>query len=162
MGLSSDQSLQSNQLPISLEIPEEPKKMREFLQEQIKRISSVVNTKEGALYIPIEQASFNKYFTKGDPQTFRDGYRMVVDFGALPAAGSKSVPHNIPFDSNYVLTDLYAAASDTKNLNYLIIPYAGTNNIKIDLNATDVTITVTSDRSSFNICYVVIEYLKQN
>lgn len=162
MGFSSDLPLQSNQLPISLEIPKEPKEMREFLQEQIKRISSVVNTKGGALYIPVEQASFQKYFTSRDSNVFRDGYRMVVDFGPLPASGDKRVPHNIKFNKNFALTDLYAAATDPVNLSYIIIPYVASNPIKIELDAHDVIISVTSDRSSYTICYVVIEYLKQN
>lgn len=93
----------------------------------------------------------------------RDVYRKVIDFGALPNAGVKTVAHGITFDASSSLTHLYASATDPVNLLYIPIPYASptlANNIEISLDSTNVIITTGTNRSAFTICYVVIEWLK--
>ena len=87
---------------------------------------------------------------------------MVINFGALPNAGTKSVPHNIPINGSYTFTRIYGAASDTTGLNYIPLPYASptaANNIELNLDATNVNIITGSNRSNFNITYVIVEYI---
>lgn len=164
MSFSSDIPLQSNQLPISIDFPNPQEKVfLDVLTNTYKRIANSVNTREGSLYLLEEQATFQQYFTAGDPQRNRNTYRMVVDFGALPDTGPKPIPHNINFDSNFTTTRIYASATDPVALEYIPIPYASptlTENIELSLNATHVIITTGSNRSAFTRCTVVIEYMK--
>jgi hypothetical protein len=94
--------------------------------------------------------------------SMRQVFRTTINFGALPNTGAKSVAHNIIVTNSTTFTRIYATASDTTGFNYLPIPYASptlVNNIQIDVDATNVTITTGSNRSNFNVCYVILEYL---
>ena len=164
MAYSSDQALQSNQLVVSYVYPKyDSPEFEDGLNNTYKKIADAVNTKEGALYIPTEQATFQLYFTPGDPQKNRPTYRMVVDFGALPNAGAKTVAHGILFDSQFTTTRIYASATDPTGLFYIPLPYASptlADNIELSLDGTNVIITTGSDRTNFTRCTVVIEFLK--
>lgn len=164
MAFSSDLALQSNQLPISYSYPKVGSpEFEDGLNNTYKRIADAVNTKEGALYIPTEQSTFQLYFTPSDPQTLRPTYRMVVDFGALPNTSTKTVAHNIDFTTEFSVTRIYGAATDPVNLVYIPLPYSSptlANNIELFVDGTNVTVTTGSNRSAFTRCTIVIEYLK--
>jgi len=163
MAFTSDNPLQTNQLPISIEYPQNSSLLQVINTETYKRTANAVNTKVSGLYLPQEIASFKQYFTPSDPMQNRAVYRKVIDFGTLPNAGTKSVAHGIAFDANSSLTHLYAAATDPVALIYIPIPYASptlANNIEIYLDAANVNIVTGSNRTAFTICYVVIEWLK--
>lgn len=162
MSFSSDIPLQSNQLPISLDTPG-GLNLTETINLLFKRISNTMNTKEGALYLPIELATFQSYFTPNDPQRLRNTYRMVVDFGALPNAGTKTVPHGIAFDSNFTLTRLYGAATDSIGLTYIPLPLVAiipNNGVQLFLDSTNVIISTGTNRTNYTRSTVVIEYMK--
>jgi hypothetical protein len=93
----------------------------------------------------------------------RPVFRTVVNFGALPNAGIKSVAHNIPFNGAFSATRIYGAASDTTGLTYIPLPFASptlNQNIQLDLDANNINITTGINRTNYNLCYVVIEILK--
>ena len=164
MSFSSDNSQIVNQLPISIDFSRKQEEFLDQLTLLYKHIANSVNTRELGFYYPEETATFQEYFKPNNPQGRRNVYRKVIDFGALPAAGSSSVAHSISFDSNYSITRLYGASSDTAGLNYIPLPYASptlVNNIELSLDSTNVTITVGTDRSAFTTTYVVIEYMKE-
>jgi len=140
------------------------------LYQNINNIALVLNVKDSAIY-PLQEfvngqlwfqnPSYNSS-TAGDA-SLRQVFRIVINFGVLPVTTSKSVAHTIPITPMTTFTRIYATASDTTGNNYLPIPYAsasGTDNIQIDVNATNVTITTASDRSNFNICYCILEYIQ--
>ena len=163
MSFSSDVPLQSNQLPISIEFPPVNEEFDESLSLTYKRIVDSVNRKEGSLYQLQEQATFQQYFTVGNPQVNRNGYRMVVNFGTLPNTGPKSVAHGISFNSNFSTTRIYGSATDPTGLLYIPLPFASptaANNIELYLDATNVNVITGSNRTNFTICTIVIEYLK--
>lgn len=164
MSFSSDPALLANQLSVSLDFPEpDNKEFNNMLTLFTKRTVDAVNTKEGALYWPVEVATFQQYFTPSDPQNNRPTYRMTVNFGALPNTTTKSVAHGIDFGPSFNATRIYGAATDPVNLLYLPLPYASPDdatNIEMYIDATNVVITTGSDRSTFPICTVVIEYTK--
>ena len=101
MSFTSDNPIQSNQLPISIEFPDtDDANFNEVLSLTYKRIADSSNTKEGALYTLSEVANFRKFFTPANPQSTRNSYRKVFDLVALNAgnigAGAAVVfPHNI-------------------------------------------------------------------
>lgn len=163
MSFSSDEPLVSNQLRLSVDFPEvSTPEFIPILDDMYKRIADAVNTKEGALYIPIEDATFQLYFS-ADPQRLRNVYRKTIDFGALPNTATKSVPHGIAFTTEFTTTRIYGSATDPVNLSYLPLPYASptpANNIELNVDGTNVNITTGSDRTLYTRTTVVIEYLK--
>ena len=174
MSSISDQPLFINQLPVSTEFPKEYEKFHEVISLLYKRIASAVNTKEGSLYSTQEFGNFQLYFTIGNPQVFRNVYRKVVNFGALPNTATKSVAHGIAGidpgggnPSTFSFTHIYATASDQSAgaESFIPIPYASptlANNIELRVDQTNVYITTGSNRSNYTICFVVLEYTKNN
>lgn len=158
MSYSSDNSSLQNQLNLSVELSDDPKQLRFDINDLYQSIASAVNNKIGGLYVPQEKINSQQYFDTTNIQKFKNVYRMVVDFGALPNTGSKSVPHNIPgWDSNYRLTCAYGAATDPISLQAIPLPNDG---ILLEINSTDVTVTTTSNRAAFTETTIVIEYTK--
>lgn len=136
------------------------------LYQNINVITLALNLKDSALYYLQEFNNGQTFFnpTSTDPNFQRSVFRMVVNFGALPNTGTRSVAHNIAFTDDYQLTRMYAAATDPTDLLYIPIPYASptsTNNIELNADDTNVNITTGSNRSNFTLCIVVLEYTKQ-
>lgn len=165
MSFSSDSSSLANQLSLDIVFADDENTFKDILTILCKDIANAVNSKEGALYLPEERFNFQRYFTPGNPQVFRNVYRTVVNFGALPNAGTKSVAHNISFDANFSATRIFATATDPVNLLYIPIPFSSptlNENIKITVDATNVNITTAINYSTYTTVYVVIEYVKNN
>ncbi|HEY5236097.1 MAG TPA: hypothetical protein VIJ14_07965 [Rhabdochlamydiaceae bacterium] len=100
MSSTSDPALQVNQLPISIEFPEDPERFREVLTTNLRNTASTVNTKEGGLYNLIEQFPSKQYYNINNVNTFRNVYRKVFDLTVLnggPIGGGATVtfPHGI-------------------------------------------------------------------
>lgn len=139
------------------------------LYQNINSICIALNLKDSAYYNTMEFVNGQLWFpnpllTSGTATTpaFRQVYRKVINFGALPNTATKSVAHNIIINTGCSFTRIYATASDTTGLTYLPIPFsdAGVNNIQLEVDATNVNITTTSNRTNYNVCYVVLEYIK--
>jgi hypothetical protein len=134
------------------------------LYQNLNVMALVINNKESALYGITNFITSAEYYPNPATvrQEFRSVVRTVVNFGPLPNATTTVVAHNIPFNDGFTLTRLYAAATDTTGLNYIPIPYASgvsTNSIELRLDATNVYIGTSSNRTNFTLCSVVIEYL---
>ncbi len=141
------------------------------LYQNINNIALSLNIKDSAYYDTNEFVNGQLFFP--DPNlssstdtvaTFRPVFRLVVNFGALPNTGTTSIPHGLDVTSGFTFTRIYGAASDTTGLNYIPLPYASTvdvaHNVELSIDATNVTITTGSNRSNFNQCYVIVEFLK--
>lgn len=158
MSFSSDIPGLQNQLPVSIELPEDPKQFRYRINDLYQKIASSVNLKEGALYVPEEKINGAQYFDANNPQKNKAVYRMVVDFGPLPNTGTTSIAHNIAgWDANFRLTRAYGAATDPVGLEAVPIPNDG---IFLSINSTDVIVTTTANFSAFTETTIVIEYTK--
>jgi len=145
------------------------------LYQNVNTIALVLNKKDSAYYDTNEFVNGQLFFpnpglvgsTSTNP-TFRQVFRKVIDFGVLPNAGiavSKSMPHGIVMTPGVTFTRIYATGSDTVGFNYIPIPYASpvlANAIQLDVDATNIIITTGAgtNRSNFNKCYVVVEWLK--
>lgn len=140
------------------------------LYQNINEIALSVNIRDAAYYNTQEFVSGQLFFpnpaandTSSSANDFRQGMRMVIDFGSLPNAGSKSVAHGITVSATTSFTRIYATASDQVAFSYIPIPYASStaaNNIELSVSATNVTITTGSNRTNFTTCIVVLEYLQ--
>lgn len=131
-------------------------------------IANVLNLKETGYYVTTEilnsQVWFKNTVTTPDQSPFRNAFRLVVNFGALPNAGTKTVAHNIQNFTPSVAswTKIYATATDPSSAG-IPIPYASpvlNECISINVDDTNIYITTAIDYSSFTTTYVVLEYLK--
>lgn len=141
------------------------------LYQNLNLISTVLNLKDSAYYDTNEFVTGQSYFpnpalnsSTSTVATYRPTYRLVVNFpGGLTINGVNTAPHHLSINSGFTFTRIYAVASDTTNLKYIPIPYAsgaaGTD-IELSVDSTNVIITTSSNRSSFNVCYCVLEFMK--
>jgi len=158
-------------VPVYDAVPDKWEDARPFVVEQFKKLANAINVREIGFFLDQELLSGKSFIPGvniandgGSSQQFRTILRKVVDFGALPNAGPKSVPHGIIFDANFTLIQLFASATDPINLIALPIPYASSNapdGISLFMNSTNINIITQSNRSSYTRCFVVIEYLQE-
>lgn len=140
------------------------------LYQNLNLMSLLLNIKDSGYYNTQEfvcgQLLFpnpNLSSSSSSTPAFRQIIRQVINFGALPNAGAKSVAHNITITAATTFTRIYGAASDTTGLTYIPLPYAAlvlNQNIQVDVTATQVTITTGVNRTNYNICYLVVEYVQ--
>jgi len=166
MSVSSQQF--ETYVPVYDVVPEEWEEARPFLVEMLKKITNSLNSKEVGFFLDEELLS-GKAFIPGatlpgnNPGIFRQVLRKVVDFGALPNAGLKSVPHGIVYDANFTLVQLFGAATDPIGLQSIGIGHAAAppNQVEIFLDAVNINIVTGSNRSAFTRTFIVIEYLQE-
>ncbi len=156
MSFSSDKSLQSNQLPLSIEFPKIKKEFDEVLSLTYKRTADAVNTKVGGLFFLQEQATFKQLYASGNPQSSRFVYRTVLDLvnlnmGDITASASVSFAHGI---SNLVNTMLIYASCTTTDSRFFSVVYP---DVYLDSTTVYFTNPLAVDLSQ---CIVVAEYTK--
>ena len=177
MTFSSDNPLNTNQLPISLDInPGEPN-FEDALLLYLRRIANAVNTKASALFLLQENANFGQWFqitapTSVNSQQNRSSYRLTVDLVALnlvinsSATISTGTTNNLTLSSSTTPAAIsgykypvegYGGALDSTGVSYfpsdpnVTITYTGSTNTFVVINNTGNTLTQ---------CYFVINYLK--
>lgn len=161
----SDQPLISNQLPISFDIPTDEKEWKETMVQMVKRINSVVNTKEGAFFLPLEIANFEQWFTVGNTQKFRSGYRKTFDMvtlngGPIAPGAVATFPHGI---SNISTATMIwgTATTDEATPKFIPLPYISqteAEEIQIYITATDVVLA--NGTLTLSQAYITAEILK--
>ena len=83
MTYSSDNPLNTNQLPISLDVDPNDKDFQNILLLYLRRVANAVNTKESGLYLLQENANFEQWYQIGNPGQNRSAYRITIDLVAL-------------------------------------------------------------------------------
>lgn len=81
-------------------------------------------------------------------------YRKVVEFGYLPNAGSKSIPHGITGIEQVVRLDAIATGSDGNNI---FLGYSDT--FQVNCNSSIILIATSFDARTIN-AIVILEYTK--
>ncbi len=139
------------------------------MYQNINNIALVLNIKDTGMYQLSEfvngQLLFPNPANNSSTQAVaanRQILRQVYNFGQLPNAATKSIPHNITCTPTTTFTRIYATASDTTGFNYIPIPYVSNSagSIELNVDSTNINIITTDNRSNFNICYVVLEYVQ--
>lgn len=166
MTFSSDNPLNTNQLPISLDVNPEDKEFNSILLLYLRRIANAVNTKESGLFLLQENANFEQWFTTANPQRNRNAYRVTVDLVALNAG-------NIPVGAtSLVLTTTtqpmaikgylypvqgFGGAVDVGGLSYFL----NDPDIYVRFNGSTNTLIIQNNSgSALTWCVWVMEYLK--
>jgi hypothetical protein len=166
MTFSSDNALNTNQLPISLDINPEDKEFNSILLLYLRRVANAVNTKESGLFLLLENAPFEQWYQIGNPQQNRNAYRLTIDLvflnGGIIHSGSTSLvlssstqPPNI---NGYLYpVQGFGGAVDTNGLSYFL------NDPQIYVRYQASTNTIIIQNNSGNAltwCVWVQEYLK--
>lgn len=79
MTFSSDPSINTNQLPISLNVNPNEKNFDSILLLYLRRVANAVNTKANGLFLLQETANFYQFYQVGNPQQNRNSYRTTID-----------------------------------------------------------------------------------
>lgn len=158
-------------VPVYDAAPSDWEQARPFIVEQLKKLANAVNAREIGFFLDIELLSGKAFIPGvniasdgGSSQQFRTILRKVIDFGALPASGHKSVPHFITVDANFTLIQMWASATDPVALFSIPIPYdsAGSSmGVGIYMDSTNINITVQSDRSTYTRTFVFLEFCQE-
>ncbi len=166
MTFSSNQPLNTNQLPVSLDVDSKDRDFENILLLYLRRIANAVNTKESGLFLLQENASFEQWFQTGNPQQNRNGYRITADLVALKGGniptGSTSLVLSSSTQPQNIMGYLYpvqgfGGALDTGGLSYFL------NDPQIYVRYNSSTNTIIIQNNSGNAltwCVWVMEYLK--
>lgn len=156
------------------------------MYQNINLMCNVLNVKETGMYLPQELVNSQSWFpdptlnsTTPQVPSFRQNYRLVVECGALPAAGTKQIPHNLTVSNQYTFTRIYGCSTNPTlfttpptpfgapplGMNYIPLPYVSvrdaTGSIELSVDQQNINITTAgTNYSNWTITYVVLEYLK--
>lgn len=137
------------------------------LYQNLNDVSLALNLKDSGYYITTEFNTSKLLFNaSNDFNNLRPIYRTVVNFGALPAAGTKSVAHGIVgIGATYSFVTINGAAFNPSTSTGIPIPYpsaaAIASNLEITVDATNVNITTGgTDYSAYTRTLIVLEYVK--
>ena len=141
------------------------------LYQNVNLLALVTNIKDSGYYNTQEFINSQLWFPNPSlsSQTaqlpdMRTVYRKVINFGALPNAATKSVAHGIVCSTITTFTRIYGTASNTTGNNYIPLPYSSSvdiaHNIELKVDATNVTVITGFNYSSFNVTYIILEYLQ--
>ncbi len=166
MTFSSNIPLDTNQLPISLDVNPEDKDFENILLLYLRRIANAVNTKESGLFLLQENANFEQWFQTGNPQQNRNSYRITTDLVALNGGNipvgatnlvlsSSTQPQNI---TGYLYpVQGFGGAKDTGGLSYFL----NDPDIYVRYNSSTNTIIIQNNSgNALTWCVWVMEYLK--
>src|SRR5271170_6188918 len=115
MTASSNQPLNTNQLPISLDVNPEDKDFGNILLLYLRRVANAVNTKESGLFLLQENASFEQWYQIGNPQQNRNAYRITADLVSLNGG-------NIPTGSTSLVL---SSSTQPMNISGYLYPVQG-------------------------------------
>ncbi len=140
------------------------------MYQNLNNMAMAINLKDTGYYDTSEFVTGQVFFPKPglnstSPTTpeFRQCYRKLINFGALPNNTTKTMAHGITIDLNTSFTRIYGASSNPTGLLYLPLPYAsGTlvNNVELWVDDTNVNVTTGANWSAYSITYVILEYIK--
>jgi hypothetical protein len=137
------------------------------LRRILDKISSSANGKDIGSYSLEEIVNGQSFFPDLASGRIlpRQVYRIVINFGTLPNAGTTNVAHGITFPPTNTVkfTRIYGTTNDLTAGSYLPLPYSSTvlaNNIELSVDNTNVSITTGINRTSYTETYIVLEYIK--
>lgn len=156
-------------VPVYDVVPETWPEGRQFLVEQLKKMSNAINIRQIGWFLDQDLISGKQWIPgtllSGTPDQYRTVFRKVVDTGQLPNSSSKDVPHGLDFGSNFTLVNIYGAATEPPPGSTAIpLPFVDvtvSNNIQLYIDSVNVKIITSSNQSKYTRSYVVIEYLQE-
>lgn len=138
-------------LPVYDSVPEKWDNARQFLVENLKKISNSSNVKEIGYFIDQEVVSGKQFIPgTGQPQEFRDVFRQVYNMSPV-VAGANTKAHGITFDDNFTLVDLWVSCTDSGDKVAATFAYS-----EVDIDVTNINF---NSPRAYDRAFAVIEYL---
>jgi hypothetical protein len=161
-------------LPENFILPDDPEEFRVKLRQHLNDIAIAVNNNVYGLFSSEETFTGKDFLPtfstdRSQNATFRDVFRVVIDTGTLPNAGTSTTPHGITTTQNFSITTIYGGATDpgvSTITRGIPLPYINTttpgDSVEVDIDATNIRITTTTGNyTSFTRSFIVIEYIKE-
>ena len=166
MTFSSNQSLNTNQLPVSLDIDPEEKEFGNILLLYLRRVANAVNSKGSGLFLLQETANFEQWYQIGNPQQNRNAYRTTADLvnlngGNIPNGSTSLVLSSLTqpaiINGYFYPVQGFGGAVDTSGVSYFL----NDPDIYIRYNSSTNTIIIQNNSgNALTWCVWVMEYLK--
>jgi hypothetical protein len=166
MTFSSDNALNTNQVPISLDVNPDENDFQSTLILYLRRIANAVNTKESGLFLLQENAPFEQWYQIGNPGQNRNAYRITADLvllngGNIPPGATPLVLTALtqPMAINGYLYPVqgFGGAVDTGGTSYFL----NDPNVYVEYVSVTNTITITNNTgNALTWAVFVLEYLK--
>jgi len=156
---------QGNYIPEQFDLPEDPKEVSQKIKETFEDFARNLNRKDTGQYETVE-VQINQTWPGTTPQTKNYIYRKVINTGALPNAGLKSVAHGITgINNNWFFTRVYGSAQEPAGAAprpiYIPLPNTGaTYPIEVWVDITNVNLNTAVNLSAFTSSYIVLEFYK--
>lgn len=167
MSSSTDVSLITNQIPISIDFPRDQDRLVEQLVLVYKRIAYTLNSKEGGLYSSQEYQSSQQYNLNAT-QTFTNVYRKCFDMvelngGPIAPGATVSFAHNI--SSVVQLVHMYGGAKNSDATpKFIPLPYVSatvvTQQVQVYITSTNVVLVNGATQTALTSATLVVEVLK--
>jgi hypothetical protein len=177
MTFSNDPALNTNQLPISLDVIPDEKDFHSILLLYLRRVANAMNSKESGLFLLQENAPFEQWYQIGNPQQNRNAYRITVDLvylnnqlnsvttiptGTTPLTlnsnpSTPPVTQPLPINGYLYPVQGFGGAVDTTGLSYFL----NDPSIYVRYNSSTNTIIIQNNSGyALTWCVWVQEYLK--
>ena len=150
-------------VPVYDAIPQEWEDARDFLVEQLKKISTAVNAREICWFLDEELLSGKTLFpgtpnsANNAPLQNRQIFRTTFNSGALVIGVNPPIVTTITFDSNFLLFDAWVAATDFSTFTAQIIT---DDDVQLTRAAGVVNVTITSP-AAFSNSLLILEYSQE-
>lgn len=155
-------------VPVYDTVPETWEDARQFLVEQLKKISEAVNAREIGFFLDEELLSGKQFIpgtgNSGESNQYRSVLRKVVTIGPLIVTGLNQRPHGITIDSNFTLISLWVTLTNSTALTSFQATLGSptlNESVKVDLDSTNINITTGIDYSAYDRVYAFIEYIQE-
>ena len=144
-------------VPVYDEIPEKWEEARQFLVEQLKRVSNAINVRTIGWLLDEELLSGQSFIPSsslsGSSQQFRSVFRKVVDLGSL-IIGVNTIAHGVTFDSNFTLIDMWVSATNSSTLSAITM----SDPQNVVMNSTNIVVT---SAAAYNRAFAFVEYIQE-
>lgn len=142
-------------VPVYDMVPEKWEEARQFLVEQLKKVSNGINAREIGYFLDEELLSGKQFISApgvSPPNQFRSVFRKVIDCSPL-VMGANSFAHGITFDVNFTLIDCWVSATDSVGFTAITMVYD-----QVDLDATNINI---NSPAAYDRAFCTLEYTKE-
>jgi len=124
------------------------------LYKKTNELVNIINVKKTGIYGDVEALTSQKWLFDSTPTQFKEVFWITVECGTLPNTGTTNTAHNLAMTTNWEIANFYGVAKDPTAVNWIKIDHL------IDIDATNINITTTSDLTAYTVSRVTIEYVK--
>lgn len=139
------------------------------MYQNLGLMATNVNYKDAGYYVLLPFVNGQLYFANPSNNSSTTAYpanrqvnRLVINFGALPNAGTKSVAHNLPVNAVWTFTRIYGCATNP-NTQFIPLPYVSTilaNEVELWVDPTNVNVRTAANYTAYTITYIILEWLQ--